>query len=367
MATKRLSEIDGLRGIAALSVMCGHWGEAIKKQGAPLEWSHALQSIFLDYFSFGRLGIVAFFCVSGFVVPFSFRGPHPMIAFPLSRMFRLYPAYWASIALAIVIFPFIGVTHLTMLQILANLTMVSFALHQPSVLGVYWTLFIELVFYAICYAMFGLKHLYSPRANFGMMCLFLSIALSGGVYRWINPISDFPIGIPTYLAAMHFGTLARLRTLEQNRTAATLYPIALLLLVVGVTAANTLAYFYAKNELVGWVAADIAYLVGLSLFLLCIHFKWFVGRVRAYLGRVSYSMYLFHMIMIDVFVFSWKFMPNWYLAVIIYTPLYFATTILIANFVYLYVERPAISWGRRLDAAIDTAMGSRSRSRSEKI
>lgn len=345
----RLSEIDGLRGVAALSVMLGHWGEAIQERGAPIEWFNGIQALFLDYWSFGRLGIVAFFCVSGFVVPFSFRGPKPMVAFPISRAFRLYPAYWVSIFLAAAVLPITNGIVFSPQTIAANMTMIQRILFVPQVLSVYWTLFIELIFYSVCYVMFGLRLLHSARANFVMMCFFLAIAVAGGCYRFVHPESDIPIGLPTYLAAMHFGTLARLRTLEHSEMPRGFYPLALTLLIGAVLTANTAAYLYAQNELVGWVAANLGYMAGLGLFLLTIHRRWFRGAIAAYFGLISYSLYLLHMIIVALLIWLWPFPSNWQLSAAICTALYFPLTIGLAALVQRFVEKPAIKAGRFLE------------------
>ena len=52
----------------------------------------------------GRLGVVLFFAISGFVVPFSIKLAHryPVREFLVTRFFRLYPAYWLSIPLGVV-------------------------------------------------------------------------------------------------------------------------------------------------------------------------------------------------------------------------------------------------------------------------
>lgn len=362
MSKQRMEEIDGLRGLAALSVMLGHWGEEVKKHAPPVDWEHLLQGLFLDYWSFGRLAIVAFFCISGFVVPFSFRGERPMVSFPISRMARLYPAYWVSVLLATLVFamfPVVGVAERSTRMVLANLTMVQFALREPTILGVYWTLWIELVFYAICYAMFGARLLHNARANFAMMCLFLGIALIGGFIRWNDPANEFPIGIPTYLAAMHFGTIARLRMLDPNRDRNRIYPTALAVLLIGVLTANTSAYLHAQNELIGWVGSNTAYLAGVGLFLGCIHFRWFRAPWIVFSGLISYSLYLFHMIFIKALGAIWPTDANWFGTTALYTTIYFALTIAVAIVVQRFVERPSIGIGRRIENAVLTSLRGR--------
>ena len=52
----------------------------------------------------GRLGVVIFFAISGFVISFSIKLAHryPVREFLTTRFFRLYPAYWLSIPLGLV-------------------------------------------------------------------------------------------------------------------------------------------------------------------------------------------------------------------------------------------------------------------------
>ena len=349
----RLKSIDGLRGLAALSVMLGHWAEFVEAQGAPPAWQDAIRRVFLEDFSFGRMGIVAFFCVSGFVIPFSFRGPRPMTDFPISRVFRLYPAYWASILAAVIVFPLIGADVFTPARIAANLTMIQVLLGQDHLLEVYWTLFIEILFYALCYCLNGLGLLRERRTNLIALSGFVGLALIMGIVRWNDPNSDLSVGTPTYLAAMHLGALARLRFLEADPQAGKAYRIGLFILLLGATAANTLAYRHAPHEALGWLASDLGYLAGVLLFVLCIERGWFSGRILPFLGLISYSLYLFHMIVIATLGAVWPQSMGWVTAFCVTTPVYFAVTVALATLVHRWIERPGIGLGRRVEARVN--------------
>jgi len=103
--SRRLAYIDGLRGVAALMVVVQHGMEtAFSHAPADSALRQVVKLVFLDDFNIGRVGVVAFFCISGFVVPFSFAGPAPLRAFVVSRFFRLYPAYWLSILCAVIVY-----------------------------------------------------------------------------------------------------------------------------------------------------------------------------------------------------------------------------------------------------------------------
>ena len=72
----------------------------------------------------------------------------------LSRITRLYPEFWIGVLLSSIAFSFhpVGRT-ITAPQVLANLTMVPAFLGQDYVDDVYWTLFVELKFYALLWGL----------------------------------------------------------------------------------------------------------------------------------------------------------------------------------------------------------------------
>jgi peptidoglycan/LPS O-acetylase OafA/YrhL len=357
-ARQRLDHIDGLRGIAAMAVLVGHWGEYVGHVAPWEPLSDALLAAFRHWFSAGRLGIVAFFCISGFVIPFSFSGANPMGKFMISRFFRLYPAYWISLLVALIVVPLFSSVAFESWHIAANFTMAQTALGAPDVLGVYWTLFIELIFYGICLLAFAGRMLHSTRFNLAMIGLFLTAALVMAGYRWVHPESGLPVGLPTYLAAMHFGTIARICILDREPFACRIFWPTALALAAAVTAANTLAYLHARNELVGWIAANTGYLAGLGLFLLCALRRWFGGPVLAWFGLISYSLYLFHPIFLHVFVGLWPSMP-WPVSLVVLTPLLFLGSIAAAAIVQRWIEAPAVGIGRGLNRRYNAWMSQR--------
>ena len=126
MMHQRLAFIDTLRGIAVLSVVIQHALEVIVREH-PTGGYHAIFHDAIGYYmNFGRFGVVLFFFVSGFVIPFSFpASASPVNDFSVSRFFRLYPAYWASIALGLVTMQLVESKTYALTQIAVNLTMLQ--------------------------------------------------------------------------------------------------------------------------------------------------------------------------------------------------------------------------------------------------
>lgn len=99
-------------------------------------------------FRYGYLGVPFFFLISGYVILQSAQRCSAL-QFALKRALRLYPAYWLAVPLAAVAAHTVPAIDSPSLQTLAiNLTMVQGFLATPHVDGVYWTLTVELMFYA---------------------------------------------------------------------------------------------------------------------------------------------------------------------------------------------------------------------------
>ncbi len=101
-APQRLDYVDCMRAIAALLVLILHAGElAVHTFRSTAFDSWALTPAFT--FDFGRAGVNLFFALSGFVIPASLANSRDKIRFPIRRFFRLYPAYWLSILVSLIV------------------------------------------------------------------------------------------------------------------------------------------------------------------------------------------------------------------------------------------------------------------------
>ncbi|WP_369391477.1 acyltransferase family protein [Streptomyces sp. CG1] len=147
----RLLALDGLRLVAALMVCLYHYvgrGGTVSASwhGSPGHLFPALSRAAV----YGNFGVELFFVISGFVICMSSWG-RTLGDFFRSRVARLYPAYWvalvlitgASLALPVVV-------HAVRLdEFLVNLTMLQQPMGATRVLGVCWTLWVEVRFYVL--------------------------------------------------------------------------------------------------------------------------------------------------------------------------------------------------------------------------
>ena len=137
----RFSELDALRGIAALMVVFFHFSTVRINPGKVFLW--------------GRAGVDMFFVISGFVIFMSINKANNINQFAFSRFSRLFPAYWFSVTLTALIqiialklnFVHSTTTNITWLKYLTNLTMFQTYFGYSHIDQPYWTLLIEMLFY----------------------------------------------------------------------------------------------------------------------------------------------------------------------------------------------------------------------------
>ncbi len=151
----RLKTIDGLRGIAAISVVVYHLHGHLQNEIS--QWFHGAVSHVL---MLGYLGVPVFFVLSGFVITMSV-GRNVInrsfwIRFALRRSVRLDPPYWLSIAAAISLslaaahaFPGLHKTLPSLPKILAHLFYLQDLLGYGDIVPIYWTLCFEVQFYML--------------------------------------------------------------------------------------------------------------------------------------------------------------------------------------------------------------------------
>ncbi|MFJ3235106.1 acyltransferase family protein [Streptomyces sp. NPDC086787] len=148
----RLYALDALRVVAALSVLLFHFTgvDAATKANWGTNPKHLFPSIF-PITSYGSYGVQLFFIISGFVICLSAWDRTPG-QFVRARFLRLFPAYWFSAVVAVLVWrgmPDGARKAPSISDSLTNLTMLQVPLSAQHLVGAYWTLWVELTFYLI--------------------------------------------------------------------------------------------------------------------------------------------------------------------------------------------------------------------------
>lgn len=268
----RLEILELLRGVAALAVAWFHFtipGQLVA-EGSALWHSGRL----------GWMGVEVFFVISGFVIPFAmhrggYRLPRDAGRFLLKRVVRLDPPYLASIALVYLLWwasslvPWFRGTppHVQVPQLLAHFGYLNAFIGYPWLNPVFWTLAIEFQFYLIVAVGFPVLVHRSPRVRtFGIA---------------VMAVCAFAVA-PTDTLVFRYGAFFALGALTFQRHVGLVQTRRYVLLVLPIALAAALA----KTPLAGVVGLATALTIA------------FVRARRigpfAWLGSVSYSLYLLH-------------------------------------------------------------------------
>ncbi|WP_308380651.1 acyltransferase family protein [Serratia marcescens] len=333
----RLEYIDAIRGIAALSVVIAHF--IVPIYGAEnFVFSHVLD--------IGKIGVVLFFIISGFIIPFSFRRENGGVkAFFISRFFRLYPGYWFSLLLFIVVSYFLG-KQFPWYQILANTTMVQTAMGVKDIVGVYWTLFIEIVFYALCVAAFVMRLLNKARFNYASSLAMLLVAFTLGIAKRKLGIA-LPVALPLAMSLMAFGGLWRAYLLEGDLLAKKFARKYICIFVLAIPFISFLSYGMEPGHTLRYT---ITYYLSMLFFILLTTRLKIRNKYMVFMGVISYSMYLIHpslLIFYEAFTQSMSESARYLFGVV-----GVFLTLPISYLVYKFIELPSIILGRQVKSVM---------------
>jgi peptidoglycan/LPS O-acetylase OafA/YrhL len=292
VSSKRLHELDGLRGIAAMWVVFYHFWGAIQERDVDWvpEWIGNL-------FKAGFLGVDIFFVLSGFVIMHSVSNAGASIGFiprfMLRRSVRIDPPYWGAIALAIILmflkdqfFPASDVTIPSISTVIAHLFYLQDILELKAISSVFWTLCIEFQFYLIfCFTFFLYINLDDFKKRiFVRFCLVISI-----IFCFVSPVLrfsslDFPVPGTIFPFAYEFiiGVMAYFWI--QGTLSGRIIFGALLASVI-----PTIYYMPLYYALTPVLVLGILFLSSKGDAL-----SWMRSKIMLFLGRISYSLYLIH-------------------------------------------------------------------------
>lgn len=337
VAQGRYEFLDALRGLAAFLVVVQHGAETLLPRlpgRAPI--------------NLGETGVVLFFLLSGVVIPPSIERHRSLGRFWVKRLCRLFPAYWASLAGCLLLVatglfppPFIAMRH-PVAGALINLTMVQSLFGVPSAIGVYWTLPLELQFYALCSALFVTRLLRRP-----VLCLLAGTAwLLAAELATAARHGSVPAGRVGLLLSAMFGAVA-LRWLMGELPTRTLAVVAALM---GGVVTLGLWLRFDRFPVAHEVAAPSAKVVVPSWFLAYLLFfaaaalrRREIPQALLWLGRTSYSVYLWHLPVLVAVLHLAGHLPGGLLL----GPALLLTGV-VAHLSYSFVELPGMRFGARL-------------------
>ena len=148
-ATSRIQGLDVLRGVAAISVVLYHYTTNYQRV-----FGHSRPPF--ASLPCGSLGVELFFIISGFVIFMTLEKTQRAGDFVWSRFSRLYPAYWPAVVLTFLVMRHAPTASWrpTAARAVANLSMLQHFAGVGDIDGVYWTLRVELCFYALMLLLF---------------------------------------------------------------------------------------------------------------------------------------------------------------------------------------------------------------------
>ena len=341
-APTRFPALDALRGVAVLMVVYDHLfalaGE--RMAGGPFaptawirEWISTPLGIIQD---FGWFGVCLFFLISGFVITHSARR-ESLRVFTVRRVFRILPPLAVAIAVVWVLDLQAG-THRPWSDYLYGLSLMGyFTVPQIVVLGVAWTLVIEIIFYILMAAVSPLLKLSHPAVGVAvatavpLTVILCARSFGGSFFLFAASVAYLPvllIGSALYL----------------HKTAnASALSVSVLIL------ANCASFMLGLRSIhTAFLPLNNSYLLSLAyagaIFMVCVGLS--APRALRWVGDVSYSLYLLHGTL-GFFVVQVALSLGMGLA----SPWVATVLCLGASYaMYRAVERPAIALGKRLAA-----------------
>jgi peptidoglycan/LPS O-acetylase OafA/YrhL len=344
---KRLAFIDTLRGIAVMSVLLQHALELIVQKQPTGNYYWAFHDAVGYYMNFGRFGVVLFFFVSGFVIPFSF--PHsetPIRDFTISRFFRLYPAYWTSILIGLISMPLLEGAVYSWPQIAANLTMFQTFMNLPNLWIIYWTLAIELLFYIGCTILFALGLLNRPLTAVYIVTA-TSMVCTGAAIAIENRLLWSLMEVVLNLTAMFMGKIIRDTVVGGKlRWQHVVGCMVLYCIFAAVLSTRRFGGVYHENFFFSYSIGSAYILAGLFFIVFASFGERMAWRPMAFVGVISYSVYLMspfvivgvhHSMSVGTGPSGWAL----FVAVIV------VASLLTSWVTFTFVEKPCISFGHR--------------------
>lgn len=290
----RVAYLDGLRGIAILAVVAYHYFTRWAADALHVYPYGEMWAAFIP-FELGYYGVQLFFAVSGFVIAHSLERSRSIDEFAVRRFARLWPTMllcsvisYSVLTLWPQFWPQSPVNFLPSLSFIdPQLWNGIFPnLNSGWIDGAYWTLFVEVRFYALAALIYFLQPTKFHR-NFSLFAAVV-VALHAGLRAFGQPYwADLiqRVFVASYLPWFLLG-IAALHSLRNARAKA-----QGTVLLAGVCLLTLVAAGESKLDIVAFIVVNALLLLPQKNPILNLVLSW---RHLTGIGVVSYSLYLLH-------------------------------------------------------------------------
>jgi peptidoglycan/LPS O-acetylase OafA/YrhL len=344
---QRFALIDALRGIGAVMVLFHH---LLFESDLQITLWKALPRWFAEFCHKGAFGVEIFFVLSGFVIVHSLRNV-PLTGkglgnFMLRRQLRLDPPYWAMLGITLASLlierqvPWIEHRPLpAWYDVLLNMFYVQNLVRGFPIMGVAWTLCLEVQFYIVLIALLVAGKYMSKSRTKSLPCTAALVALLGIASLLVpgHKVDQWFIQWWYYFAA---GALCYWAVTNPRFRPALFVFLALMLLPV--------LYQDPAQVLIGWGTTLLIYVASRKGTLT----TWLNFEPLQYLGRISYSLYLCHLlVLIYVMRLGYRLTKTNHAWAIFWFFLAGAASIAAAQILYVLVERNSVQFAARFKPA----------------
>ena len=271
--------IQSLRAIAAIGVIITHIYPVIKTT-YDID-SYIFNMITTGFVDTGKIGVALFFVMCGYFL-YNIKNKTKR-KFIIDRIIRLYPEYWFSILCAVI---FLG--GYSIKQILINCTMLQIFFGEENILGLYWTLPIELTIYLGVFIVWNKMNSILFLKILFWAINFINIILS--IIRFATK-KAVPVAFGLLISWAMLGFFFRLYVEEEleRKTIIVLFIIWISILLI----ISIFAYGFSINYQETWYRYFLSYFFAILLFIV-FYYKKITNVYLEKIGDMSYSIYLMH-------------------------------------------------------------------------
>jgi peptidoglycan/LPS O-acetylase OafA/YrhL len=298
MRITSIKHIDVVRLLSALLVVVFHLNTCVwlvpDSAAAVGVRSITVINASADMTWFGWVGVEIFFVISGLIIRHTFGG-RTAKGFLVARVVRLYPAVWLCGTATLLVLAWSGEEVATLIwRYLRTMTLFPVG---PWIDGVYWTLGVEVAFYAIAYTC--LKH---TRRKFDSVIRLVGVM---SAFYWISSLvlPMAPLGRVGQLLLIFNGCQFALGVEIYRHTVlgvrGVLHQAMMILFALAslVEIDSVATYQLQATKVIGHTWPPMIVFICAVLFMLfppsAIKWKWLGRHVRT-LGLMTYPLYLFH-------------------------------------------------------------------------